>query len=117
MLAIALAFFSTEKMHLWFAANVVGVSMGASGSAGRALVGKFSPPGRSGEFLGLWGVAVKLATAIGVLSFGLVSFGTNYRFALLFTGVFFVAGLFLLLRVKEKRGLEAALQSYSVATN
>lgn len=107
--AIALAYFANTKMDLWIAANIVGLSMGASGSAGRALVGKFSPPGRSGEFLGLWGVAVKLATAIGVLSFGLVSFGTNdYRIALLCTGLFFLCGFVLLLRVNEDRGIKAA---------
>ncbi len=109
MVAIGLAYGAQQKMDLWLAANIVGLSMGASGSAGRALVGKFSPPGRSGEFLGLWGVAVKLATAIGVLTFGLVSFGTSdYRLSLLLTGVFFVVGFGLLLRVNEKRGLKAA---------
>lgn len=107
--AIVLAYLAQTKTDLWIAANLVGMSMGASGSAGRALVSKFSPPGRSGEFLGLWGVAVKLATAIGVLSFGLVSFGTNnYRIALLCTGLFFIVGFLLLRRVNEKRGIDAA---------
>jgi UMF1 family MFS transporter len=107
--AIALAYVAHAKMDLWISANLVGLSMGASGSAGRALVAKFSPAGRSGEFLGLWGVAVKLATAIGVLTFGLVSFGTNdTRLALLATSVFFAGGFLLLLRVNEKRGIAAA---------
>jgi UMF1 family MFS transporter len=84
--------------------------MGASGSVGRALVGQFSPPGRSGEFLGLWGVAVKLATCVGALSFGLVTFLThsNYRLALLQTSIYFLGGIMLLFGIDEGRGREAA---------
>jgi MFS transporter, UMF1 family len=109
LVAIGMAYFATQKRDLWIAANAVGLAMGSSGSAGRALVSKFSPRGRSGEFLGLWGVAVKLATAIGVLAFGIVSYVTSdYRVALLFTGVFFAAGFVLVLRIDEQRGIEAS---------
>jgi MFS transporter, UMF1 family len=109
-IAIIIAYFAQTKMQLWVAGNIVGLAMGASGSAGRALVGRFSPPGRSGEFLGLWGVAVKLATAIGAISFGIIAYlsNSNFRMALLSTIVFFVGGFILLLRVNEKRGIEAA---------
>ena len=110
MVAILVAYSATTKMHLWIAANFVGVAMGATGSAGRALVAEFSPRGRSGEFLGLWGMAVKLATGVGALVFGLVTYLTasNYRLALLSTLVFFIGGWLLLLRVNETRGIEAA---------
>lgn len=104
--ATIIACMATEKMHLWIAANFVGIAMGATGSAGRALVGQFSPKGRSGEFLGLWGMAHKLATCVGAVTFGAVTYlsGNNYRLALLSCGVFFVSGIFLLFRVNEKRG-------------
>ena len=110
MVAILVAYSATTKMHLWIAANFVGVAMGATGSTGRALVAQFSPRGRSGEFLGLWGMAVKLATGVGALVFGLVTYLTasNYRLALLSTLVFFIGGWLLLLRVNETRGIEAA---------
>jgi UMF1 family MFS transporter len=108
--AILIACMATEKVHLWIAANFVGVAMGATGSAGRALVGQFSPRGRSGEFLGLWGMAHKLATCIGAITFGVVTHlsGNNYRVALLSCAVFFIGGLVLLWRVDEKRGRLAA---------
>lgn len=111
--AIFVAYHAQTKMDLWIAGNIVGLAMGASGSAGRALVGQFSPPGRSGEFLGLWGVAVKLATAIGALSFGLITFLThsNFRVALLSTEMFFIVGLILLQTVNEERGFRAAHES------
>jgi len=108
--ATVIACMATEKIHLWIAANFVGIAMGATGSAGRALVGQFSPSGRSGEFLGLWGMAHKLATCVGAVTFGAVTYftGNNYRVALFACGLFFVAGLLLLWRVDEKRGRLAA---------
>lgn len=110
MIAIVVAYFATTRPIFWAAANLIGLGIGTSGSAGRALIGLFSPPGRSGEFFGLWGLAVKLATAIGPLTFGLVAYLTsnNYRLALLSTVVFFAGGLIMLLTVDEKRGKEAA---------
>lgn len=108
--AIVIACMATEKVHLWVAANFVGIAMGATGSAGRALVGQFSPEGRSGEFLGLWGMAHKLATCVGAVTFGVVTHmtGNNYRLALGSCAVFFVIGFLLLRRVDEKRGRLAA---------
>jgi UMF1 family MFS transporter len=109
--ATIVAILAQEKWHLWLSANFVGIAMGATGSAGRALVGQFSPPGRSGEFLGLWGVAHKLATAVGALTFGGVAMvsGDNFRIALLSCAIFFVIGMLLLLRVDEERGKKAAM--------
>lgn len=110
MIASTGAYFCTDRAWFWALANLIGVAMGASGSCGRALVGLFSPPGRSGEFFGLWGLAVKLATAIGPLTFGLVTYfsNNNYRLAILSSSVFFLIGLFILLSVNEERGKKAA---------
>ena len=109
-IATIIAFAAQEKAHLWVSSVFIGLAMGATGSASRALVGQFSPPGRSGEFLGLWGVAHKLATATGAFTFGAVVMlsGDNYRMAVLTCSVFFIAGMALLLRVNEDRGKLAA---------
>ena len=108
--ATSLAFAATTRPVFWVVAILVGIAMGASQSAGRALVGLFSPEGRSAEFFGLWGLVVKLATAVGPLSFGLVSYLTNsnYRIAILSTTIFFVVAVILLFTVDEKRGRLAA---------
>lgn len=108
--AVLIAYLAQDKTQFWVAANLVGIAMGATGSTGRALVAQFSPSGRSGEFLGLWGVAHKLATATGALTFGAVTMLTNnnYRFALLSCAFFFIVGGLLLLRVNENRGKLAA---------
>lgn len=108
-LATSLAFVATSKEVFWVVANLVGLAMGASQSAGRALVGQLSPEGRSGEFFGLWGVVGKLAAAVGPLSFGLITYLThnNLRIAILSTTAYFVVSIFLIQRVDEARGRAA----------
>ena len=77
----------------WVAANLAGVCLGASQSAGRALVGYLSPATRRAEFFGLWGLAVKLASILGPITYGVVTWlsGGDHRLAMLVTGGFFVA--------------------------
>ena len=100
------AFFAQTPGLFWFAANLAGLCMGSSQSAGRALVAFLSPAGRSAEFFGLWGFATRLAAILGPLTYGAVTWmtGGNHRLAILLTGVFFVISLVILLFVDERRG-------------
>ena len=93
---------------LW--GNLIGLAMGSTQAGSRALVGVFTPEGRSGEFFGLWGLAARAAAIIGPLSYGLVSSasGGDHQMALLSTLAFFVLGLGLLFTVREQRGIDAA---------
>ena len=95
---------------VWLAANVAGLCLGASQSAGRALVGYLCPPSREAEIFGLWGLAVKAASILGPLSYGVVNALTsgNHRLSIAVTAVFFVIGLILLARVDVARGHAAA---------
>lgn len=108
---VAFAWFATTPALFWVAANLAGLCMGSSQSAGRALVAFFSPPDKSAEMFGLFGVATRLAAVLGPLTYGVVAWvsGNNHRLAMLITGVFFVAALFVLARVDEARG-RAAVQ-------
>jgi len=110
IIAILTAVVATLPVHMWIAGNLIGVAMGSSQAVGRALVSKFTPAERSGEFLGLWGLVNRLSAIVGPLSYGLVNYLTegNHRQALLSTLLFFVIGFLLLMRVNEKRGKEAA---------
>jgi UMF1 family MFS transporter len=109
IVAIAVAFVTEQRAGLWISGNLIGVAMGSTQSAGRALIGRFTPPARSGEFFGLWGLVNRLAAILGPLSYGLLShYSDNLRLALLSTLAFFIAGLVLLLRVDEARGRRAA---------
>src|SRR5260221_439847 len=90
----------------WVAANLAGLCLGSSQSAGRALVGYLSPADRRAEFFGLWGLAVKLSSILGPITYGSVTWmtGGNHRLAMLATGGFFVAGLLLLAGVDVSPG-------------
>ena len=100
------AFFSKTPATFWVAANLAGLCMGSSQSAGRALVAYLSPTGRSAEFFGLWGVATRFAAILGPLTYGAVTWATggNHRLAILLTGVFFFVALIVLAFVNESRG-------------
>lgn len=110
---VAIAASTTTVTGFWIAANIAGVCMGASQSAGRALIGYLSPPQRLGEFFGLWGFAVKLASILGPITYGLVTWitGSDHRLAMTITGGFFVLGLIVLLGIDVERGRAAALRS------
>jgi len=94
----------------WLAANLAGLCLGSSQSAGRALVAYLSPADRLAEFFGLWGVAVKLSSILGPITYGSVTWmtGGNHRLAMLATGGFFVIGLLLLAGMDVPRGRRAA---------
>jgi len=110
---VIVAWQSRGAASFWVAANIAGLCLGASQSAGRAVVGYLSPSQRRAEFFGLWGFAVKLASILGPITYGLVTWisGSDHRLAMLITGVFFVAGLAVLAGVDVARGRAVALAS------
>ncbi len=112
---VCLAWAAQGPEMFWFAANLAGICMGSSQSAGRALVGLLSPATRRAEFFGLWGLAVKLSSILGPLTYGMVSWISqgDHRLAILITGSYFVAGLAILAGVNVRRGRRAALRSLS----
>src|SRR6267142_648656 len=105
-----IAWSASESGLFWVAANLAGLCLGSSQSAGRALVGYLSPADRRAEFFGLWGLAVKLSSILGPITYGSVTWMTdgNHRLAMLATGGFFVAGLLLLAGIDVPRGRRAA---------
>lgn len=116
LLMVLLAWSAESRSMFWLAANVAGVCLGASQSAGRALVGYFSPSARRAEFFGLWGLAVKLSSIVGPITYGAVSWISNgdHRLAMLITGVYFVIGLAILMTIDIKRGRDAAFEADAV---
>ncbi len=112
LVMIGLAWGARTPGLFWLAANIAGLCLGASQSAGRALVGVLSPPVRLAEFFGLWGLASKLSFILGPITYGLVNWlsGGDHRLAILITGSYFLAGLLILAGVDVKRGRRAALR-------
>ena len=103
----------TTKGGFWWAAGLAGLGMGASQSAGRAMTGVLAPAAQLAEFFGLWTFATRLASIIGPLSYGAITWmtGGNQRIAILCTAVLFIAGLLLLIPLNMARGRQAALQA------
>jgi UMF1 family MFS transporter len=106
------------KGDFWWAAVIAGLAMGSSQSAGRAMTGWLAPPRQSGEFFGLWTFATRLASIVGPLSYGAITWATggNQRIAIVATSVFFVGGLLLLIPIDMRRGRALALRDEPVAS-
>ena len=106
-----LAASATGKPQFWVAATVAGLCMGSSQSAGRAMVGLFAPPRQLAEYFGLWTTATRLASILGPISYGLITWAAsgNQRVAILACSLFFVAGLAFLWPMRVQRGRQAAL--------
>ena len=105
-----IAALSTDKATFWWAAGIAGFCMGSSQSAGRAMAGLMVPVHRLGEFFGLWTFAIRLASILGPLTYGLITWLSdgNQRLAIGSTSVLFVLGLVLLMPVNVERGRLAA---------
>lgn len=108
-----IAAITTTKGGFWYAAAIAGFCMGSSQSAGRAMAAMFAPPKQAGEFFGLWMFATRLASIIGPLSYGAITWmtGGNQRIAIMSTSVLFIAGLLLLIPVNVSRGRAVALKA------
>lgn len=97
------------KFQFFILGNMAGLAIGSSQSAGRAMVGLFSPEQKTAEFFGLWGMAIKTSSILGPLSYGLLTLlSGSHRVAVLVTTVFFVAGLLMLATIDEDKGKRVA---------
>ena len=105
-----LAWSAQDALSFWAAATLAGICLGASQSAARAAIAVLSPATRRAEFFGLWGLAVKLSSILGPLTYGLVTWLTagDHRLAILATGSYFVIGLLLLGGIDLERGRQVA---------
>ncbi len=103
------AAFVQTKEQFYLIGLVAGMVLGANQTASRTLLGRFTPPGKQGEFFGFFSVTGKFAAIIGPLLYGLITAWTgSQRWAVLSIGVFFVVGLLVFQVVQEERGMAAA---------
>lgn len=98
---------ATQTVFLGIGA-LAGLCLGATQTASRAVTGVFTPESKTGEFFGLWGLATKLAAAIGLITYGLFTLLVGIETAILLCAVFFAIGLVINLFTDERRGREAA---------
>lgn len=108
-----LAALATGKAQFWSAAVIAGLCMGSCQSIGRAMVGLFAPPAHLAAFFGLWSFATRLASILGPLAYGLITWATggNQRVAIACTSALFVLGLLALRPIDVTRGAALARAS------
>lgn len=101
-----LGIFTDRIVEFHLAAVLVGLVMGGSQAAARSLFASFTPPDRSAEFFSFYGIAGRIASILGPLSFAAVNTATrSLRAAILVMVVFFALGLGVLTRVNEAEGV------------
>ncbi len=90
------------KYSFYVVGLLAGSVMGATQSTSRSLMSKLTPFEKKTEFFGFYSFFGKSSAILGPLVFGLVSYITGtQRIAILTIGIFFVAGIFVLRKVKD----------------
>ncbi len=97
----AAAYFISEPMEFYIMAALVGLVMGGIQSLSRSTYSKLLPPTQdTASFFSFYDVSEKVGIVIGMLVYGMIDqLMGSPRMAIVFLAVFFVAGVFLLLRV------------------
>lgn len=102
-------FFVKTTAHYFVAAAIVALIMGGSQALSRSLYSVMIPRGREAEYYSLYEVSDKGTSWLAPLLFGLtLQLTGSYQYAILSMVVFFVIGLFLLVRVNVPRAAAEA---------
>lgn len=103
------AYFMETAVQFWILAFAVGTVQGGTQALSRSLFGSMLPRDKTGQFYGFYGMSSKFAGIVGPLVFALVSqLSGSSRLGIISLVVFFITGAFMLVRVDEKKGIEAA---------
>lgn len=102
------AFFITLPIHFYTTAGFVGLVMGGIQSLARSTYSKLLPEtDDTASFFSFYDVTEKVGIVIGMTLYGVIDQITgSMRNAIVFLGLFFVFGLFLLLRVPKNVNLK-----------
>ena len=104
LLLCGFAYFITLPMQFYIMASLVGLVMGGIQSLARSTYSKFLPETKdTASFFSFFDVSEKIGIVIGMMVYGIIDQITGSpRFAIVFLGVFFLAGMLLLLRIPKK---------------
>lgn len=103
----AIAFFITLPIHFYVMAGIAGLVMGGIQSLSRSTYSKLLPETEdTASFFSFFDVSEKIGIVIGMLVYGIIDQITGSpRLAIVFLGVFFIAGVLLLRRVPKQEVL------------
>lgn len=104
ILLCATAYFIKKPIEFYVMASLVGLVMGGIQSLSRSTYSKLLPETKdTASFFSFYDVSEKIGIVIGMLVYGLIDQITGSpRFAIVFLGLFFMVGLYLLTRVPER---------------
>lgn len=112
----ALFGFKLEAQYVFlFAGLLAGLSLGASQSAGRALVGVMTPHTKAAEFFGYWGTVSKVAAIFGILGLGLLQSLFGLENAIVFCLGLMVVSVWLAWAINVDRGITSATRWRALA--
>ncbi|UNY98677.1 MFS transporter [Zhouia spongiae] len=99
------AYYLQTPFNFYIAAGCVGLVMGGIQALSRSTYSKFLPDTTdTTSFFSFYDVAEKIGIIIGTFLYGFIAQTTgNMRNSIVFLGIFFVAGVFLLSRVRKLR--------------
>lgn len=101
--------FATSQRNIFFVIAVLaGGGIGSIQSSSRAVVGMLSPPDRTAQMFGFWGMFNRAAIILGMLFGPLSDLLDSRRQAILLVVGFFVVGGLLLTRVPIQKGIDEA---------
>lgn len=104
-------YFLTTKTEFFMLGWLVGTVQGGTQALSRTIYAKLSPPSRSGEFFGLYGLSEKFAGILGPMLYAVVGQVTHSpKSSILSIVVFFLIGIVLLLRVDVDQGARIAAE-------
>ncbi|MFZ1280591.1 MAG: MFS transporter [Ignavibacteriaceae bacterium] len=106
LITVVIAYLIQDKNGFYVVGLIAGAAMGSSQSTSRSLMSKLTPVDKKTEFFGFYSFFGKSSAIVGPLVFGLVSYiSGDQRLAIFSIGVFFLIGLFILLKVDDKQVL------------
>jgi UMF1 family MFS transporter len=103
------AFFTTTKTQFWYLGVVLAMVMGGTQSISRAIMGSMTPTAKTAEFFGFFNLSCRATSMFGPILFAQVLVWTkSANLAILSLLVFIVAGMLVVLRVNQPRGIAQA---------
>jgi UMF1 family MFS transporter len=109
IMVVAAAYVVESKDLFYFVAAAAGIALGSSQSVSRSMMALLTPKEHTAEFFGFYdGFAGKASAVAGPLLFGIMSDAFGQRSGVITVGIFFVAGLLLMFRVRNESSTHIA---------
>lgn len=108
VLAVGAVIFTQNAVQFTLAAACVGIVLGGVQSSSRALMGQLAPEAIRNEAFGFFSLSGKAVSVVGPLVYAGLATKLGTRFGVLSVLPFLVAGLLLVLRVREPARAEKA---------